>query len=231
MARQGHNVHVIGPYLASPPTAPGITAHRFDRPPIGYRNIVGHGLIVMKMREILQHIPGLDVAHAPEYLSTGIVTPSTRLPVTLTTPGNIYERIAHGNPYDSSTTLVYKLAARSSARACAPIHAISVDQPRWWRYVGASPERTIAFSLGVDLDLFHRHHDARSVLGLHDDELVVLYVGRLSRDKGVRVLLQMLAMLASSHRSPIDRSVTSRQQAESGQMQFGTHERTLIGRS
>src|SRR5581483_3113718 len=147
LARLGNHVHIVGPYSVNPELAEGVAIRRFELPPIGYRNIIGHALIVLKMWNVVRRIPGLDLIHAPEYLSTGIVAPSTRVPVTLTTPGNIYERIAHGNPYDWSTTFAYKLTARSSARACALIHAISVDQSRWWQYIGASPARTIAFPL------------------------------------------------------------------------------------
>ncbi|MBM2827120.1 MAG: putative Lipopolysaccharide N-acetylglucosaminyltransferase, partial [Dehalococcoidia bacterium] len=37
-------------------------------------------------------------------------------PVVLRVPGNIYERIAHGNPYDWLATLAYKITSRLSAR-------------------------------------------------------------------------------------------------------------------
>ena len=201
LAQEGHEAHVIGPYPAPPSIPPGITVHSFSLPPLGYRNIVGHCLIVLKLRLIVQRLHGLAAIHAPEYLSTGVIAPSTRVPVTLTTPGNIYERIAHGNPYDWSTTLVYKAAARSSARWCRLIHAISTDQARWWRAIGASEARMSTFPLGVNFDLFHRRPDARAVLGLPGTDPVVLYVGRLSREKNIRLLLDAMARLAVQKRN------------------------------
>src|SRR6266542_4211658 len=50
------------------------------------------------------------------------------------------------------------------------------------------PERPVAaVPTGVPLDLFHTggRHEARRRLGLTDDELLCLYVGRLDREKSV----------------------------------------------
>lgn len=201
LVREGHEAHVVGPYPAPTCTSPGVTVHSFAVPPIGYRNIIGHCLIVLKMRLIVQRLQGLDAIHAPEYLSTGMIAPSSKVPVTLTTPGNIYERIAHGNPYDWSTTLVYKLAARSSARWCTLVHAISSDQARWWQAIGTSPDRVSVFPLGVSFELFHRRPRARAVLGLPPSDAIILYVGRLSREKNVPILLEAVARLAAKNRN------------------------------
>jgi len=196
LARLGDEVHIVGPYTVEPRAVAGVTVHRFPQPPIGYRNILGHILIVLRAWAVARRIPGLEVIHAPEYLSTGIIAPFSRVPVVLTTPGNIYERIAHGNPFDWPTTQVYKLAARSSARYCALIDAISNDMAWWWERTGAPRERIVVIPYGVDTDFFRRIPDARQRLGIPGEARVVLYAGRLSPEKNVDVLIRAVGRVA-----------------------------------
>src|SRR5207237_6390237 len=94
-------------------------------PPIGYRNIAGHILIVLAGLAELRRRGPFDVIHVPEYLSGALFSMLGRTPVVMTEPGNIYDRIAHGNPYDPYTTVVFKAAARVAARRCARLVATS----------------------------------------------------------------------------------------------------------
>jgi glycosyltransferase involved in cell wall biosynthesis len=200
LAKLGDEVHIVGPYTVEPEPVPGVTVHRFTLPPIGYRNIVGHLLIVLKAWGVARTIPNLDVIHAPEYLSTGLIAPLSRIPVVLTTPGNMYERIANGNPFDWSATQVFKLAARSSARYCRLIDAISTDMAWWWTRTGAEKDRVAVIPHGVDTLVFRRMPDARQALGLHPETKLILYVGRLSSEKRIDVLLHAVAQIAVTHR-------------------------------
>ena len=193
LAKLGDDVHIIGPYSVAPPPVTGITVHRFQLPPIGYRNIAGHILIVLAAWRIARRIPDLDVIHAPEYLTTGILAPFSRVPIVLTTPGNIYERIAHGNPFDPLTTQVLKVAARSSARWCMLINAISNDMAIWWEKTGAAADRVVVIPHGINLSLF-RSQRSRP-LRRDDDPLRLLYVGRFSAEKNVSLLPTLMSEL------------------------------------
>ncbi len=58
--------------------------------------------------------------------------------------------------------------------------------------------RTAVWSRGVDADAFHpRHRDAglRRALGLAEDDLLLLYVGRLAQEKNLAALLEAFARL------------------------------------
>jgi glycosyltransferase involved in cell wall biosynthesis len=197
-AKGGDEVHIAGPYSVEPEQTPGITVHRFRVPPLGFRNIAGNALLAMGAWKKLRSISGLDVIHAPEYLSTGIIAPLSKIPVVMTTPGNIYERVKYGNPFDRSTTVALKLAARSSARSCALINAISTDMAWWWERTGTSANRVVVVPLGVDAEVFRRIEGARSRLELPSLPPMFLYVGRLSPEKQVDMLVRAVKRLDST---------------------------------
>ena len=200
LAQLGDEVHIIAPYSVEPDPIPGVTVHRFRLPPINYHNILGHILIVLKAWTVARRIPALQVIHAPEYLTTGIIAPLSRIPVVLTTPGNIYERLAKKAPVDWTLIPVYKLAARSSARFCLFVDAISLEMAHWWRMTGTPENRIEVIPLGVDVGSFSRHADARSDLHLDPKRFLALYLGRLSSEKNVDVFLDAIRLVRETGR-------------------------------
>ena len=193
LAASGNEIHVAGPYLADAVPSPAVRVHRFALPPIGYRNIIGHILIIRRALAALRPYAPFDVIHAPDYLSTALACsafPTT--PVVLTEPGNIYERIANGNPYDYVTTQVFKWAAQVSARRCARIIATSDEMAYWWQHSGASAGQIAQIPLGVNLDGFRPISTSRAQLGWSKLQKHVLFVARLSPETGAAALLRAL---------------------------------------
>jgi glycosyltransferase involved in cell wall biosynthesis len=195
----GEEVHIVGPYPESTPGPSGVILHRYALPPINYRNVIGHLWIIVKgWQTIRREIPDADIVHTPEYLSTALFSLRSRVPVILTTPGNIYERVHSGsNPFDASMSGALKIAARISARRCAGINAISNDMRYWWEYSGASPEKIVVSPYGVK-NSFHPILDAREKLEWSGDQKHLLFVGRLSKEKGVDLLIQAFGQLAAT---------------------------------
>jgi teichuronic acid biosynthesis glycosyltransferase TuaC len=192
----GEEVHIVGPYPEGTAGPANVVIHSFSLPPINYRNVVGHLLIINKGWQVIRReIPDADIVHAPEYLSTAYFCLRTRVPVILTTPGNIYERIHSGsNPFDWSMTLVLKVAARISARRCAGINAISSDMQAWWGKSGAAPAKIRVFPYGVD-NAFHPIEGSRERLAWSSGKRHLLFVGRLSKEKGVDLLIHAFGQL------------------------------------
>lgn len=198
LARRGDDVHVIAPYSVDTFPTDLVHVHRFPLPPIGYHNIVGHVLIVAAAYRKLRSLAKMDVVHVPEYLSAALLGTFLRdTPVVFTEPGNIYERVARGNPYDPVTTLAFKLAARRAAAACARLIATSEEMAKWWTWTGVSHDRVCRVPLGIDTRLFRRVPDARAKLGLATSQPVILYAARLSRENGLDLALRAVARVRS----------------------------------
>lgn len=200
LSRDGDDVHVVAPYTTDRWPAAAVTVHKFRIPPIGYRNIVGHGLILARAMFALRRIPGIDVIHAPEYGSAALASTAFRsTPVVFTEPGNIYERIANGNPYDWSTTQTYKLAAKVAARNCAGLVATSDLMRFWWMRTGVPAGKIAVIPLGLDTGLFRRIPDAKEELGWNSETFHLLYVARLSPENNAAAALKATARLAAEH--------------------------------
>ncbi|HNP71447.1 MAG TPA: glycosyltransferase family 4 protein [Kouleothrix sp.] len=199
LAEMGNEVHVIAPYQRADYPAPNVHVHTFELPIINYRNIVGHILIVKRAIDVLRQFGPFDVVHAPEYLSTALLC---RLypdaPVVLTEPGNIFERIANGNPYDIVTTQVYKWAAATSGKRCARVIATSAEMADWWQRSGADEARIARIALGVDLDGFAPLPEARAQLRWEAGQQHILFVARLSVETGADYLLRALPAVAQA---------------------------------
>jgi glycosyltransferase involved in cell wall biosynthesis len=196
----GENVHIVGPFPESAEGPEGTVIHSFNLPAINYRNIVGHMLIVLSgWRTLQQSLTDIDVIHAPEYLSTAFFSVLGSIPVVLTTPGNIYAHIHNGANYfsDPITTAIVKTAARVSARRCASIIAISRDTKHWWELSGAPRSNVVVIPYGVDTERFRLVADARRQMDWSSSEKHLLYVGRLSHEKGPDLLLEALAYIAT----------------------------------
>ncbi len=98
LARGGDEIHVVAPYTNDAAPDPAVHVHRFPIPAIGYRNIVGHLLIVYAAYRRLQQLGRVDVVHVPEYVSAAMLGTLIRdTPVVFTEPGNIYERAPRGD--------------------------------------------------------------------------------------------------------------------------------------
>jgi glycosyltransferase involved in cell wall biosynthesis len=196
LARKGIEVHIIAPYTVEANLDPRVRVHRFAVPALAYRNVLGQVWIsLLAYRELLRHGP-FALVHVPEYLSSAVFRSfGYRKPIIFTEPGNIYERLANGNPYDWLTTQVYKWAARVTARHCAHFIATSDLMKCWWHWTGVTPERATLVPLGIDTQLFRAAPNARAELGISERQTMVLYVARLSRENGLDVALKAMALL------------------------------------
>ena len=197
LAEHGDDVTIVAPYAAPPGTPKGITVRRFPIPVIGYRNIVGHLMITFAAARELRRWGRFDIVHAPEYLTTAMLGllkwPD---PVVLTSPGNIYNRIAHGNPFDWSTTQVLKVAARITARTASAVIPDSEGMARWWVRTGTPRSAVIVIPTGVDTRRFNPAAPPRPRASPGRSR--IMYAHRLSIENGPHDMLRAFGKLTES---------------------------------
>lgn len=193
LVNQGHEVHIVASYHTNNYPDARVIVHNFPTPPIGYRNILGQLLILKRAATYLERIDP-DIVHTPEYISTALFAMlRIKAPLVLTVPGNIFQRIRQGHGYDWHFVQVLKCAALISARQCAYVIAISQEMKYWWVRTGSAPERTPWIPYGVNPVRFAPQVSARKHVHMPDHQQLLLYVGRLSREKGLIDLLEAVA--------------------------------------
>ena len=79
--------------------------------------------------------------------------------------------------------------------------SVSEDTARRWRGTGLDDARIRIVTTGIDVDAFapagpSERLAARRALGIDEDAFVVLYAGRIGREKGVDVLVRACTMLS-----------------------------------
>jgi glycosyltransferase involved in cell wall biosynthesis len=195
LLNQGHEVHIIASYHTSVFPDSRVVVHQFPTPPIGYRNVIGHFWILKRAAAIARQLRP-DIVHAPVYLSTAVfATLRVPAPLVLTVPGNAYHRVRYGHDYEWYYMQILKWAARVSARRCARVIAVSREMKDWWEWTGSAPDRTPFIPYGVNTNRFKLVSLPRERLGLAEQKLLLLYVGRFSKEKGLLDLIDALAAI------------------------------------
>jgi len=199
LAALGDEIIVVAAYDQAAVAPTGLSLLRIRRPRAWQRNVLGQWMTCLALARALARIPTPDVVFAPEYLSIAMASSYwPGLPTAFTTPGNIFERIANGNPFDWTTTQVYKLAALTSARRSTRIVALSEQMRYWWIKSGAASERVSVVPLGIDTKVFSKRAGARERVGIDPNVELALYAGRFSIEKNLPTLIEAAANVGRS---------------------------------
>ncbi len=110
----------------------------------------------------------------------------------LTVPGNIFHKLQHqsGNPYSFFYTQCLKWAARKTATTGTRVIATSHEMVQAWHETGSPEELIYEIPYGVDPRRFYEVPGAKATLHIPEDSTLLLYVGRLSREKAVVELVE-----------------------------------------
>ena len=192
LTNHGVEVHIVASYHSNNFPSDKVIVHNFSTPVAGYRNLLGRALLLKRAATIIKSLQP-NVIHVPEYFSTWIFwLLGVRIPLVLTVPGNIYYRQSIGRRYVGEwyVAQILKLAARSSAKHCARIIATSQEMRYWWTKIGSSRDHTPVIPLGVNHRRFRYVAGAKDYLQVPHDQLMFLYVGRLSVEKGVEDIVK-----------------------------------------
>lgn len=206
LAETGFEVHAVsspGPDLEQFQSIPGVTTHavlmkRQPHPWHDSRSLLHLYRLIRRVRPQIVH------AHTPKAGLLGMAAAKAAgVPVRLYT--------VHGLPLETRTGLwrrVLETAERTSAALSTQTYAISPSVQKRILEMNLCPASKLAVigdgsCAGVDLQRFDAQTDCRALraafrqrLGLSGQALLLTFIGRLSRDKGVGVLAEAWAEIA-----------------------------------
>ncbi len=204
-----HAVHVFYPRATYPafltPAAVRVPAHvdRAWKPadvPVDYipypalpvvtRQLNGFSIV----RSVLPHVrafrPDLILNYVvyPDGFAAVRIARALNLPSVLTAIGSDLNRIA-----DPACGALIRYALRHATLVTTVSQALA----RVAQSLGADPARTIAIHNGCDTAIFHPRDraEARTALSLDPAQNIIVYIGRLDRDKGLVELIDAMAQL------------------------------------
>jgi glycosyltransferase involved in cell wall biosynthesis len=207
LADNGFQPHVFASYRGTAALDTRVTLHTIPSNPFTFRNVVGLTSTLLRAARAIKILrPAL--VHTPEYMSSAVLSWALPdVPIVLTTPGNIFQRlsVSMGHSYEWYYVQVLKWAARRTARHARRIIAVSEEMRVWWERTGAASSQVVVIPVGADPNLFFPAGGARKRLGLPPHQVMFLYVGRLAREKGIVDLISALNRLRTADSTKLNR--------------------------
>lgn len=223
LVEMGHDVHVVAPYHQHIAPDQRVKVHTIKVPPKGYRWFVGHLWISKRLADVAVKLQAdiIHAPEYVSIAVYNTLYPSVETRKVLTVPGNIFHRLGikkplssnkdparvltvpgnifhklkarKGNPYAFFYTQCLKWAARKVATSNTNVIAISQVMKQAWEETGSPSNKTQLIPYGTNPRRFHTIPDARLRLGISKDTILLLYVGRFSREKAVVELVETVA--------------------------------------
>jgi len=212
LARAGHQVDVLtrrddAATAAAVEMAPGV---RVLHVPAGPAEPVAKEALLPYMPQfasaaeaLMRGSPGYDVVHANFFMSAMAGLQLQRrlgVPMVVTFHALGLVRREHQGAADGFSAERVSIEQRIVRRARRVIAQCPQDKEDLLRLYAADEERISTVPCGVDLDEFapRPRREARRVLGLADDDFIVLQLGRLVPRKGIDNVIRSLARLGGS---------------------------------
>lgn len=143
---------------------------------------------------------GVDIVlchgHPVAALAAGPVQRRLGIPYAMVTHGDIFDRPK--GTYDPRLTWFYLLVTRPAYRGAALVVALSPHMRDLAMRGGAAPERVVVIPNGIDPAEIGLDEWAVPAPRAPSDRLELLYVGRLSVEKGVDVLIAAAGLLKAA---------------------------------
>ncbi|MBS3972649.1 MAG: glycosyltransferase family 1 protein [Erysipelotrichia bacterium] len=193
-----HQVHVFAPHYHPLPSYPRLST--FNSTSVWfYPDMRISHFNLKRVREVFDEFKP-DVVHVMSELTCGmmgkIIAQERNIPLftTFTTHIVEYARL-HGVGYLSQPIWSYlKWFHKSSAQVLAP-SMIIINELRDQKF-----KRVSLFKRGVDLSMYHPSYKAEMIdsFDLNDESIKFLYVGRISKEKNIELLIKVFNHCSSS---------------------------------
>lgn len=182
----------------------GVTYQPLDPPRFSWLRRFGHVpreiAFTLSAKAALRNLhgsAGVDIVlchgHAVAALAAGPVQRTLGIPYAMVTHGDIFDRPK--GTYDPRLTWFYRQVTRPAYRGAALVVALSPRMRDLALQGGAAPERVVVIPNGIDPAEIGLDGWAAPPPRVPSDHLELLYVGRLSVEKGVDVLIAAAGLL------------------------------------
>ena len=188
LTRLGEHVTVVGPYNqdATPPYF-DITMIPVPESIVRNNNIARHLMSVYRLAKIAKQINNVDIYHVPDSVTAAVLA-SLGLGAKILWHGhsNIDHHTQHGNPWDRSMYILMRLATLYATKSISRVVALGASLVPWWQKSGFSLDRISIIPNGADLSRDGFVTTSAELLPKfwRDSQYRLLYVGRLSAEKG-----------------------------------------------
>lgn len=182
----------------------GVTYQPLDPPRFSWLRRFGHVpreiAFTLSAKAALRNLhgsAGVDIVlchgHAVAALAAGPVQRTLGIPYAMVTHGDIFDRPK--GTYDPRLTWFYRQVTRPAYRSAALVVALSPRMRDLALRGGAAPERVVVIPNGIDPAEIGLDERAPPPSRAPNARLELLYVGRLSVEKGVDVLIAAAGLL------------------------------------
>jgi len=204
LTRLGIDVSVMGLYEknAAPPY-PNVNFIKINPPKNKYQNILTilcqRAILALKAKQVQNE---KAVFHVSDNYSAGFLSLMGLGHRTVWQGhSNVLHNSRFGNPWDRSTYLSLRFFLKQAARSIRHVIALGPSLVYWWKKSGFRSDSIVVIPNGIDPDEnMNRVKTINLPRGWITKENKILYVGRLSRDKGGYIeLLNCLQNLNRIH--------------------------------
>ena len=208
----GDEVHIIGPYESKDYPDKDIYVHEYKLFSSLYWKIsslwwdwlikiwVMSPYKAIRVFKKLKKKHNIDIVHVQDAVSAFLLSILERETPIVYTPANCYFHTIQSNSYTWNWGVMqaYKVINIISARLTRHIIATSHIMVNCWKNCGAHSSKITYIPYGVNLKLFRPVSNAKVCIGINPKSKIILYVGRFSREKGIKYLLEAMLNLKES---------------------------------
>ncbi|MEA2554494.1 MAG: 1,2-diacylglycerol 3-alpha-glucosyltransferase, partial [Fimbriimonadaceae bacterium] len=196
LRNRGHSVHV---YTAASPFYKDPDPNTFRFPAIETPWTRGYPLAFPPFYRMLKQFRkhSYDVIHTHTPFTLGFVglrwAESHELPI-VSTYHTLYDRYAHYIPFFPRRYIRFKIAKHTNFYYNNVDHVITPSEAamKWLRRHSVATEATV-IPTGAPMRRLFDRSEVRQTLGIPPEQRILLYVGRLAKEKNMDVLFEMAA--------------------------------------
>ncbi len=201
LAASGHDVT----FVSTEPARPGFD-RRVQLRELSVLRFAGQGRLgqvqkIVRIVRELRSLPHIDFVYTTDLMPAALLASLTPTRIVYA-PANFSSAMFKAGNFSPSLirTGIIRTQERLAAGRSDVINVPSSVMETCWVSIGASPHRVVRMPYGVDGQHFVHIDGARAALDLDPRQFIIMYTGRLSREKNLGTLVDAVADLNDPER-------------------------------